>query len=149
MNTQILLNLISQSPSLITGLIWFFVPLQPTRNTAIVDEARKAADLLKSRFFKPDVYTSYKAASNWVRFAFWWPNIVTSLDSLSLMGYSRDDPDIRKALNWLVENQLSNGLWNTTYVEGKREGLCPNEKTRERQLWLTLTIARIFKRFYR
>jgi len=112
-------------------------------------EARKAADLLKSRFFKPDVYTSYKAASNWVRFAFWWPNIVTSLDSLSLMGYSKDDPDIRKALNWLVENQLSNGLWNITYVEGKREGLFLNEKTRERQLWLTLTIARIFKRFNR
>jgi len=113
------------------------------------NEARKAADLLKSRFFKPDVYTSYKAASNWVRFAFWWPNIVTSLDSLSLMGYSKDDPDIRKALNWLVENQLSNGLWNITYVEGKREGLFLNEKTRERQLWLTLTIARIFKRFNR
>ena len=112
-------------------------------------EARKAADLLKSRFFKPDVYTSYKAASNWVRFAFWWPNIVTSLDSLSLMGYSKDDPDIRKALNWLVENQLSNGLWRITYLEGKREGLCPNERTRERQLLLTLTIARIFKRFHR
>ena len=113
------------------------------------NEVRKAADLLKSRFFKPDVYTSYKAASNWVRFAFWWPNIVTSLDSLSLMGYSKDDPDIRKALNWLVENQLSNGLWNITYVEGKREDLCPNEKTRERQLWLTLTISRIFKRLNR
>jgi hypothetical protein len=65
------------------------------------------------------------------------------------MDYSKDDPEVRKALNWLVENQLSNGLWNITYVEGKREGSCPNEKTRERQLWLTLTIARIFKRFYR
>jgi hypothetical protein len=112
-------------------------------------EARKAADLLKSRFFLPDVYSSYKAASNWVRFAFWWPNIVTSLDSLSLMGYSKDDPDIRKALNWLVENQLSNRLWGITYVEGKKEGQCMNKKTREMQLWLTLTIARIFKRFQR
>jgi len=113
-------------------------------------EARKAADLLKSRFFQPDVYTSYKAASFWVRFLFWWPNLVTSLDSLSLMGYSRDDPDIRKALNWLVENQLSDGLWRVTYVEGTKEGVCArNGQTRERQLWLTLTVARIFKRFYR
>jgi len=113
-------------------------------------EARKAADLLKSRFFQPDVYTSYKAASFWVRFLFWWPNLVTSLDSLSLMGYSRDDPDIRKALNWLVENQLSDGLWRVTYVEGTKEGVCTrNGQTRERQLWLTLTVARIFKRFYR
>ena len=114
------------------------------------EEARKAADLLKSRFFQPDVYTSYKAASYWVRFAFWWPNLVTALDSLSLMGYSRDDPDIRKGLNWLVENQLSDGLWRVTYVEGKKEGARSiNEKTREIQLWLTLTVARIFKRFYR
>jgi len=113
-------------------------------------EARKAADLLKSRFFQPDAYTSYRAPSYWVRFLFWWPNLVTSLDSLSLMGYSRDDPDIRKALNWLVENQLSDGLWRVTYVEGTKEGVCTrNEKTRERQLWLTLTVARIFKRFYR
>ncbi len=75
---------------------------------------------------------------------------MTSLDSLSLMGYSRDDPDIRKALNWLVENQLSDGLWRVTYVEGTKEGVCTrNGQTRERQLWLTLTVARIFKRFYR
>ena len=107
-------------------------------------EARKAADLLKSRFFQPDAYTSYKAASYWVRFLFWWPNIITSLDSLSLMGYSKDDPDVRKALNWLAENQLSNGLWRTSYVDGAK-----NETPNERRLWLTLTIARIFKRFYK
>jgi len=114
------------------------------------DDARKAAALLKSRFFQPDVYTSYKAASYWVRFLFWWPNLVTSLDSLSLMGYSKDDPDISKALNWLVENQLSDGLWRISYVEGTREGKCTeSKKAKERQLWLTLTIARIVKRFYR
>jgi hypothetical protein len=114
------------------------------------DEAKKAADLLKSRFFKPDAYSSYRAASYWVRFFFWWPNLVTSLDSLSLMGYSKDDPDIRKALDWLVDNQSSDGLWRMTYVKGTKEGTsAKNEKTRERQLWLTLAIARIFKRFYK
>ena len=113
-------------------------------------EARKAADLLKSRFFKPDAYSSYKAASYWVRFLFWWPNLVTSLDSLSLMGYSKDDPDIRRALNWLVENQSFDGLWRMTYVEGTKESAyIKNEKTKERRLWLALTIARIFRRVYR
>jgi len=113
-------------------------------------EARKAADLLKSRFFQPDAYSSYKAASYWVRFLFWWPNLVTSLDSLSLMGYSKDDPDIRKALNWLVENQSSDGLWKMTYAEGTKESAhIKNEKTKERRLWLALTIARIFRRVYR
>lgn len=110
------------------------------------EEALKAAELLKSRFFKPDVYSSYRAASYWVRFMFWWPNIVTSLDSLSLMGYSQDDPDIKKGLNWLIRNQQPNGLWKTTYVKGKKELL--NERTMERRLWLTLEICRIFRRFY-
>jgi hypothetical protein len=113
-------------------------------------EARKAADLLKSRFFQPDAYSSYKAPSYWVRFLFWWPNLVTSLDLLSLMGYSEDDPDIRKALDWLVENQSSDGLWKMTYAEGTKESAhIKNEKTKERRLWLALTIARIFRRVYR
>jgi hypothetical protein len=112
-------------------------------------EALKAAGLLKSRFFQPDGYSSYHDACYWVRFCFWWPNLVTTLDSLSLMGYARDDSDIKKALNWLVENQLPNGLWKLTYAEGKADDTQDaSEKTRERQLWLALTIARIFKRFY-
>jgi hypothetical protein len=110
-------------------------------------EALKAANLLKSRFFKPDVYSSYRAASYWVRFMFWWPNLVTSLNSLSLMGYSKNDQDIKKGLKWLVENQLSNGLWKTTYVKGKKES--DNERTMERRLWLTLTICRMLRRFYK
>jgi hypothetical protein len=73
-------------------------------------EARTAGELLKSRFFKPDVYSSYKAASYWVRFAFWWPNLIL------------------------------------TYVEGKRAP--DNEVNQERRLWVSLAVARIFKRFF-
>ncbi len=110
------------------------------------EEARTAADLLKSRFFQPDSYSSHRAASYWVRFLFWWPNIITALDSLSLMGYRRDDPDIRRALDWLIDHQETSGLWRTTYVEGQKE--TENEMNRERKLWITLAICRILKRFY-
>lgn len=109
-------------------------------------EAKTAADLLKSRFFQADSYSSYRAASYWVRFLFWWPNLVTALDSLSLIGYPEDDQDIKKALNWLVQNQEPNGLWRTTYVNGKKES--ENERNKELRLWLTLAISRIFKRYY-
>ena len=78
-------------------------------------EARKAATLLKSRFFKPDVYGSYRDKEYWVRFRFWWSNLVTSLDSLSLMGYRIEDNDISCAKNWLISNQMPNGLWKTSY----------------------------------
>ena len=80
-------------------------------------QALKAAELLKSSFFQPDYYSSLKDSKYWVRFLFWWPNLVTALDSLSLMGYPKEDPDIKKALSWLVKNQLPNGLWKLTYFK--------------------------------
>ena len=107
-------------------------------------EVRRAADLLKSRFFQPDVYTSYQDARYWVRFAFWWPNITTSLDSLSLIGYSKDDVDIKKGLDWLLENQMPDGLWRLDYSKGKQEKVTDTSE----KLWLALSVARIFKRFY-
>ena len=110
------------------------------------EEARAAGDLLKSRFFKPDAYSSYKAASYWVRFAFWWPNLITSLDSLSRMGFSRDDPDIKTALDWFIKHQGPDGLWKVTYVKGKN--VVDNERNQERRLWVSLAICRIFKRFH-
>ena len=109
------------------------------------EEALHASGLLKTRFFKPDEYTSYRDPDYWVRFLFWWPNLVTSLDSLSRMGFSRNDPDIRRALNWLVENQRPDGLWSTSYKEGDVEKDTP--VARERELWLTIDICRILKRF--
>jgi hypothetical protein len=108
-------------------------------------EARRAAELLKSSFFKPDSYTSYQDADYWVRFCFWWPNLVTALDSLSLMGYSRDDPDVARGLDWLVEHQAGDGLWNLSYVEGAKEGV--SEKARFERYWLSLRVVRILKRF--
>ena len=110
-------------------------------------EAKIAGTLLKSRFFQPDVYSSYRAADYWVRFLFWWPNLLTALDSLSLMGYSRDDSDIKKALDWFIDHQEPNGLWRITYVKGKE--VTDNEKNRVRRLWVSLGVCRVFERFYR
>ena len=110
------------------------------------EEARTAANLLKGQFFQPDHYSSYRAASYWVRFLFWWPNLMTALESLSLMGYSSGDPDIQRALDWFTDHQEPSGLWKTTYVEGKKES--ENERNKERKLWLSLGICRMFKRLY-
>jgi hypothetical protein len=109
-------------------------------------EARKAGNLLKSWFFKPDHYSSYKSAGYWVRFLFWWPNLLTSLNSLSLMNYSSDDPDIKRGIDWFIENQESNGLWKLTYKKGKT--MQDNKRNRERRFWLTLDICRLFKQFF-
>ena len=109
-------------------------------------QARVAGELLKSRFFKNDVYNSYKSAYNWIRFAFWWTNIYTSLDSLSRLGFSRKDSDIRLGLDWFFKHQKEDGLWDLTYVPGK--SIKENEKISLERQWLSLDICRMFKRFY-
>ncbi len=111
------------------------------------EAARRAAHLLASRFFQPDVYTSYQAASYWVRFEypFWWNNLLAALDSISRIGVSGDDPQIRQALDWLIAHQQSDGLWQHTYVEGK-QGKSETAKVREAGLWVSLAICRVFAR---
>ncbi len=85
---------------------------------------------------------------NWIRFQFpfWWINIVSALDSISLMGFPKEDPDIKNALKWLIDHQISDGLWKVSYSKIHKS---PDDKrTYKTRLWLTLTICRIFKRFY-
>jgi hypothetical protein len=109
--------------------------------------AKTAANLLKSRFFQPDAYTSYQAASYWIRFEhpFWWNNLLTALDSLSLIGLSKEDEQIRLALHWFRDHQEKDGLWKVSYAN-------PNEreketaKARNMKLWTSLAICRVLKR---
>jgi hypothetical protein len=113
------------------------------------EAAITAAGLLKSRFFQPDAYTSYQASSYWVRFdyPFWWNNLLSALDSLSLIGLSQDDVQIKQALNWLRDHQEESGLWKVAYNKpGEREK--DTAAVRERKLWVSLAICRVFRRFY-
>jgi len=105
-------------------------------------EARVAGELLKSRFFKPDKYADRKAVQYWLKlqFPFWWTNILTALDSLSWIGFSSDDADVRKGLDWFRSEQEESGLWPTAYEHG--------EKARAAKLWVGLAVCRVFKRFY-
>ena len=108
------------------------------------EAAKTAANLLKSRFFQPDCYTSYQAASYWVKFQypFWWNNLVAALDSVSLIDPSRDEA-MENALNWLIDHQEEDGLWRISYVEGKRRD---DAKARDMRLWVSLAICRVFSR---
>jgi hypothetical protein len=110
--------------------------------------ARTAARLLASRFFQPDVYTSYQAASYWVRFEypFWWNQLVAALDSVSLIGLSPREEHIQQALYWLIEHQQRNGLWRVSYVQPRAKEK-DTAKVRDMKLWISLAICRVFKRF--
>lgn len=106
------------------------------------EDARRAGELLKSRFFQPDIYNSYKEARYWTRFAFWWSNLLTSMESLLLLGFSPDDPDIRIGLEWFLEHQQEDGLWNVSSEDRPGTEGKPLERAR-----LTLRICRMLKGF--
>ncbi|MFC1950851.1 hypothetical protein ACFLXN_00375 [Chloroflexota bacterium] len=127
-----------------TGMVLRAFAVHPTYSKS--KDAKVAADLLKSRFFKKDVYSSYHAASYWTRFQypFWWSNLLTALDSLSLMGYSKDDADIKSGLSWFIDNQQPDGLWPLDVSKKQRTTI----KAVREQLWVALAICRMLKRFY-
>jgi hypothetical protein len=108
------------------------------------EEAQFAAKLLKSQFFKPDVYSSYKAASYWTRFVFWWPNLLTAMESLALLGFKQDDPDISKGLQWFLDNRKEDGLWECSYGEKK---VTQSKNYSLERVWISLRICRMLKYF--
>jgi squalene cyclase len=151
---------VPKGTSTIKVAFWEEKPIQPDRSrpfshwaTGIVlrafaahEEYRRAAEawaageLLKSRFFKRDPYPDRQAASYWekIRYPFWWTDILSSLDSLWWLGFSGEDEDIQKGLDWLVTNQGANGLWKARYVSGGDKDI---------HHWTTLHVCRVLKRY--
>ena len=108
-------------------------------------EVVHAAKLLKKRFFQRDAYSSYKSSRYWTTFSFWWTNILTSLESLQLIGIGDNDSDIQKGLNWFIENQQPNGLWELSHPAPKK---ISNKKLYlTRQEWLALRILRLLEKY--
>jgi hypothetical protein len=106
------------------------------------EEARITTEHLKARFFKADKYNDRKGPEYWTKFQypFWWPNILTDLDSMSLMGWASDDADVHRGLDWFMFHQEEQGLWATGYGKGK--------KAHEVKMWVGLAVCRVFKRFF-
>lgn len=149
---------VPKGTSTVKEAFWVDKPIQPDRSkpfshwvTGIVlrafaayeeyrgaEEAIAAGELLKSRFFKPDPYPDRKAASFWekIRYPFWWTDILSALDSLWWLGFSADDGDIRKGLDWLITNQEQSGLWKARYLSGSDKDI---------HLWTTLHVCRVLK----
>jgi hypothetical protein len=105
------------------------------------EEARAAGRLLSRRFFRSDAYIDRKAPEFWgkVSFPFWFTDVVSALDSLSLLGFRAADEGINGALDWLQERQADDGSFRMTLLR---------DRDRKLRYWISLAICRIFKRFY-
>ena len=122
------------SSHLITGIVLRALAAHPRyRHSA---DARRAAELVKSRFFCRDVYPDRAAPSNWLVFSypFWWTDLLSALDSLAQIGFRPDDPDIVRGMAWFLDNQDPIGLWNT----GRNRPKGPDS-----DLWVGLAICRM------
>jgi len=104
-------------------------------------EVLLAARQLKERFFKADAYGDRKGPEYWLKFQFpfWWSNLLTALDSLARLGFTRQDPEVALALDWFVSNQDKDGLWPTGYSSGFM--------ARANRRWVGLAICRVLKAF--
>jgi squalene cyclase len=105
-------------------------------------ETIKAGELLKSRFFKPDKYPDHKDKKYWtkLRFPYFaYCDLLSSLESLHRIGFKKEDPEIKKGLDWFVKNQRKDGTWKR-YYESKRY---------RAELWITFAVAKLFKKFYK
>jgi hypothetical protein len=106
------------------------------------EAAWQAGTLLKERFFLPDKYNDRKTPGYWLKFEFpfWWNNLLSALDSLSRLGFSHQDEQICKGINWFLTHQESDGLWPTSYGSGKNAA--------QNRSWVGLAICRMLKRFW-
>jgi hypothetical protein len=127
------------SSHLATGMVLRAFSVHPVYKKTNI--TRKAGELLKSRFFKPDKYTARKAPEYWIKFQYpyWWTTLISSLDSLYNFGFTIEDKDIEKGIEWFLINQNENGLWNTQYDKGDTDRLKLN------QLWICYSICKILK----
>jgi len=122
---------------LVTGMI--LRALAASRTWSKSKEAWKAGELLLSRFFKADKYNDRWLPSFWEELAypFWATDILSSLDSLSRIGFPVENENIQKGLNWMLKKQNKQGYWEAG-----------NEKSSiEDHLWVTFAALRVLKRF--
>jgi len=99
------------SSHLITGMVLrAFASSKDKRGSR---EARRAAELLATRFLQPDRYADRKAPSYWElltepRF---YTDVLDALDTITSIGLGKENSGVRTAEAYLRSRQAKDGLW--------------------------------------
>lgn len=146
------LNIISTNPHsikadlskpfshMVTGVVLRAFATHPSNRK--IAEAKEAGRLLLSSLFKKDNYPDRAGQEYWLRFTFpfWFTDLISGLDTLSLLGFSKQEPEIEEGLHWFVTKQGKDGMWQLRITKGQNKDIT--------QVWLSLAICRIFKRLH-
>ncbi len=102
--------------------------------------AKKAGQLLISRFFTNDKYPDRKSKNFWERvsFPFLYTDIISALDPLYFLGFNTQNPKIKGGLEFLKNKQHENGNFNLKITRGNDKDL---------PYWICLAVCRLFKRY--
>src|SRR5580693_3262425 len=133
------------SSHLVTGMALRAFASSPSRRTS--REARRAAELLATRFLQPDRYPDRKAASYWHQLSEprFYTDVLDALDGVTAVGLGKENSGVRTAEAYVRGRQNADGLWYPgapTRAEGPSKVAAPaaaaNPKDRESARWLTV-----------
>ena len=112
------------SSHLVTGMVLRAFASSTARRAS--REARRAAELLATRFLQPDRYPDRKAPGFWEvltepRF---YTDVLDALDTVTAIGLGKENSGVRTAEAYLRSRQSTDGLWypGPAAHQGRRPG---------------------------
>ncbi len=138
--TTITGDLTKPSSHMVTGVVLRAFSAHDDYKTGNI--ARDAGAILRDSIFQRDSYPDRGSKEYWTKFTypFWFTDLISALDSLSKIGFDLDDEEISAGLSWFNKKQNTDGGWKLNLLKNKS---IPNLDD-----WMTLSIGRVFTRFY-
>jgi len=137
------------SSHLVTGMALRAFASSPSRRTS--REARRAAELLATRFLQPDRYPDRKAPSYWelIGEPRFWTDVLDALDGVTAVGLGKENSGVRTAEAYVRGRQNADGLWypgSPARPDAAAKAAGTPMKEREPARWLTVRVLIILRR---
>jgi hypothetical protein len=145
------------SSHLVTGMVLRAFAASPSQRTS--REAKRAAELLATRFLQPDRYPDRKAATFWEQLAEprFYTDVLDALDAVTAVGLGKENSGVRTAEAYLRGRQNPDGLWypgapvrlDAALAGGGRAAataLGQASREREAARWLTVRVLIVLRR---
>src|SRR4051812_8315408 len=140
------------SSHLVTGMVLRAFASSTQRRTS--REARRAAELLATRFLQPDRYEDRKAPSYWeiLTEPRLYTDVLDALDTITSIGLGKENSGVRTAEAYLRSRQASDGLWYQgppAKPDGSSKAAAKDaakDKDVDAAIWLTLRVLVVLRR---